>query len=229
MSLKNGAVVVPLHTHHSPTEQQIQSCITVNLVQSVHIPAYSEMKTLISSTDKAEAGTTWMVEPASNWKQEVRALVTLGKGDVPVCLINPGPTAITMVKGTTIRLLEIFDEANQAAVLPQEMGNDNSDSMSNQLWTAIKDNQELESEQKKKLHHILVEFKGIFSQNNRDIGRTSQVQHSIDTGNAPHIRQHTRSTAPAVRERYGKQYGNPPIDGVMYVFGYRNFYASMKP
>lgn len=40
MSMKNGTVVVPLHTHHSSTAQQIQSHITVNLVQSIHIPAY---------------------------------------------------------------------------------------------------------------------------------------------------------------------------------------------
>ena len=207
MSLKNGAVIVPIHTHRSPTAQQIQSRITVNLVQTVHIPAYSEMETLVSSTDKAEVRTTWMVEPASNWKLPVRvarALVTLGKGDVPVHLINPGPNAVTMVKGTTVGLLERFDEANLAAVLPQKMGNANSESMSNQLWTAIKDNQELESGQKMKLHHLLLEFKDIFSQNNGDIGRTSQVQHSIDTGNAPPIRQHTRRTAPAVREQYGK-------------------------
>ena len=123
---------------------------------------------------------------------------------MPVCLINPGPHAVTMAKGKMVGLLERFDEANLAAVLPQEMGNANLDSMSYQLWTAIKDNQELESEQKRKLHHLLVEFKGIFSHNNGDIGRTSQIQHSIDTGNASPIRQHTRRTAPAVREQYGK-------------------------
>ena len=162
----NGAVVVPLHTHHSSTAQEIQSHITVNLVQFVHIPAYSEMETLVSSTDKVKVRTTWMVEPASKWKLPVRvarALVTLGKGDVPyVRLINPGPTAVTMGKGTTVGLFERFDEANLAVVLPQEMDNANSDSTSTQLWTAIKDNQELESDQKKKLHQLLVEFKDIF-------------------------------------------------------------------
>ena len=84
-----------------------------------------------------------------------------------------------MVKGSTVGILEGFDEA-------------------------IKDNQELESEQKEKLYKLMVEFKGIFSQINGDIGRTSQVQHSIDTSNAPKICQPVCRTAPAVRGQYRK-------------------------
>lgn len=161
------------------------------------------METLVSSTAKVDVETTWMVEPVSNWKLPVRvarALVTLGQGDMPVHFINTG-TIVPTSKGTTVGVLEAFHEANLTAIFPQQTeephANADTHSMTNQLWIVIKDNHELEPEQKEKM----VKFKDILSPNHGDIRCTSQVQHSIETGNAPTIHQHVHRTAPALQEQ----------------------------
>ena len=62
----------------------------------------------------------------------------------------------------------------------------------------------LSSSQKSQVWDLLLEFKDVFSLNSSDIGRTSLVQHSIDTGQDRPIKQAPRHL-PLAKQDWAKQ------------------------
>lgn len=51
---------------------------------------------------------------------------------------------------------------------------------------------EVTLEQKQKLQNLLIEYQNSFSTTSTDMGLTNLVEHKINTGNAPPIKQHPR-------------------------------------
>ena len=58
----------------------------------------------------------------------------------------------------------------------------------------------LEESKRHKVERLLIEYQDVFSTWEFDIGRTTLVQHSIDTGDATPIRQPLRRSSPQQRE-----------------------------
>ena len=52
---------------------------------------------------------------------------------------------------------------------------------------------------KKNCLNVLLNYADIFAVDKNDIGRTDKVQHQIDTGGAPPVRQQVRRVPPALR------------------------------
>ena len=63
----------------------------------------------------------------------------------------------------------------------------------------------LEESERGKVERLLVEYQDVFSTGEFDIGRTTLVKHSIDTGDAAPIRQPLRRSSPQQREEVERQ------------------------
>ena len=55
------------------------------------------------------------------------------------------------------------------------------------------------------IREMLLEYKDVFSRDDRDIGRTDLVQHHVDTGDAKPIKQSPRRLPPGHRRELEKQ------------------------
>ena len=58
--------------------------------------------------------------------------------------------------------------------------------------------------EKKRLYDVLIEFADVFAESSDDMGHTSAVKHSIDTGTSARVRQQCRRVPPFRRERAKK-------------------------
>ena len=82
--------------------------IKVTLVETLHLPALSEMEAMASTSHIAEAG-AWMVEETGSKGNSVlvaRAVVEPKRGQLPARLLNPTRSPVTLHRGTQIATLE---------------------------------------------------------------------------------------------------------------------------
>ena len=65
------------------------------------------------------------------------------------------------------------------------------------LWSAVEESRgDFTEEDKEKFFELLVDYSDIFSTSKADLGRTSKLQHSINTGVSPPIRQPVKHLPP---------------------------------
>ena len=64
---------------------------------------------------------------------------------------------------------------------------------------------ELSPPDKEELNTLLIQYQDVFAPTSKDLGRTAEVQHTIDTGNATPIKLRPYRTSPMQREEIDKQ------------------------
>ena len=119
-------------------------------------------------------------------------------GMVPLRILNPTDAPVLLHKGTSVG---IFSEtAPEDIVLSLEptdgtIANDSFGSISkaseNTLLSKFKclPSKALSALENNRLNELLLDYKDIFAKSSLDLGRTSVVEHKIDTGNAQPIKQ----------------------------------------
>ena len=101
--------MIPLWPHSSSK----QSCLKITLVETIAIPAASEMEKMARVCTPSDDH-IWMIkrETARVKIQVARALVKPQNNFIPLHVVNTTLTPVTIYKGSTVAYVECMDKAN---------------------------------------------------------------------------------------------------------------------
>ena len=175
------------------TDKPEISCINVVLENTLQVPPHSEIETMGRVPPNA-SNEIWMVESSKQERNAcmvARAVVKPDGVTVPVRLLNLRDETITIPKGTKIAEMERIPD--DAVASTQESISETSSDHRSTLWEMVnKVDDRLNQNEKEQLYALLLDYSDIFAQSSDDFGRTGRMQHRIDTGDSPPIRQQTR-------------------------------------
>ena len=169
-------------------------CAKVTLMDTVIIPASSEMevRARICSTTKG----LWLVEGNEANQSPVcvaRALVTTQYETVPLRVVNTGLTPTTLYKNSRIATAE---QINESIICQAVEGEEQT------FTEGIHENHELvlkqplpddiTETQREQFIALLSYYSEVLAVDSKDLGRTSVLQHHINTGVSSPIRQPAR-------------------------------------
>ena len=122
-----------------------------------------------------------------------RAIVTPNSQQVVLRLLNPTRKSVKIYKGAKVAYLELLpDVALVSTVTPNSNSHDVSEHLQQQLQQLADETQNLTAEQKNELYHVLLKYADIFAFDDKHLGRTAVMKHSINTGDALPVRQPPR-------------------------------------
>ena len=128
-----------------------------------------------------------------------RTLVDPAQSNVPVRLLNVSSGPVKLRKGTTVALLHEVEAVgapvgnSPACMVPMQRVKPAASEWPAPLQELFeKTSKEMDDGQKLRLGQLLDKHVGLFASSSEDLGRTSLVQHGIDTGDARPIRQRPR-------------------------------------
>lgn len=182
-----GDVMIPLLGVHNNSITSVTSH-NVNLIEDTVIPGNCEV-VLPGHVSQRLTGGEYLFEPSPQLLSKyellsVPSLSTLTSGIVPVHLLNALSSPIQLYSGMSLGTVQ-----SPASVLSCSTENTTSGNMSHQLNDLDLSNADLTSEQKIKLHDLLLKFETAFAKNDSDLGRTGLVKHHIETGEHAPIKQ----------------------------------------
>jgi hypothetical protein len=164
--------------------------------KTVRVPARSEK--MVPCTLDGVTECDWLVGndgPGDGLGWQVMHSVTSGKApNTQVRLINPTDKAIYVTRGQEVTTAEeacVIDDAPVDGVEQGQPAPELPDYLKS--WfvdTCIRE--QLEERWQKALKALLLKRIRTFASSNRDLGRTALVEHDIDTGDCPPIRQPAR-------------------------------------
>ena len=101
--------MIPLWPHSSSK----QSCLKINLVETITIPAASEMEIMARACTPSDDH-IWMIKrkTARVPIQVARAMVKPQNNFIPLCVVNTTLTPVTIYKGSIVAHVECEDETN---------------------------------------------------------------------------------------------------------------------
>ena len=122
---------------------------------------------------------------------------------VPVRLMNVKPEVRLVHKGTSI------GEIHRIQSVSSTEHNHNNDSEKYILRQDLQDlfdrsSGDLNENQRQQLRKLLIKYKDSFAETDKDLGRTSNVKHKINTGNAPTFKEPPRRTPVHLRHEIDK-------------------------
>ena len=202
-----GTVGVTLKLNCTTGVSQIAH-VSITLSDSLQVPACSEVEVMADVPD-AVSGGTWIIEGTSSSRPALlvaRMLVTPASKSVPVRLLNPRTNSVKVQRGTVVAQMESVEMNNPVFGTVQLAGSilepktQLMESLTNQLGIT----NHVSGAQRQQLIELLIDFADIFSVAPDDLGRTSKLQHHIDTGNACPVKQPIRRIPPAKRKETQK-------------------------
>lgn len=148
-----------------------------------------------AATDK-----TWVVQGKSEGRSAVmiaRALVQPEACSIPLRLLNPREVEVTIPKGAVVAELEYIaagvESMPEDMISGDEQAGEPTAAHRQGLWEIVEQSEQcLSQEKKEQLFALLLEYHDLFASGPQDLGRTGRVQHRINTGTAPPIRQQVR-------------------------------------
>ena len=163
--------VLPLATNPCHTTQ---SPVKVTIVNTLEIPATSELK-ILARIHTTSAGGTWLVEGEKQSSVLVaRAAVMPYNGLIPIRIINTSLVPTTLHKGTKLAMAESIDEVSISAV--QEFLLDQPTNSPNlTLHTPLPD--ELSQDQRDTFMALLARYSDILVSHAEDLGVTDVLSH----------------------------------------------------
>ena len=183
---------------------------TVKLLHATRLPARHSKLVRVKTTERGDKNITSMFEPELKTLREkgltmTDAVVKVGeKGEVTLVITNQGLEAIELSEGEVLGKLEPVTLVKQSSKLLTRK-EDTSDSKiaaidardkrerEEQLLSALSlDSVQLGSSEHQQLQALVTEFADIFALSNLELGRTTVVEHSIDTNNHHPVRQPPR-------------------------------------
>lgn len=123
-------------------------------------------------------------------------------GEIPIRILNPRTEPIELCKGKTIAVMEpiVQDQLPETVSSVGEKPKV-SDKKQSQLWQMVSEiGTTLTEDERQQLYAVLVEYADIFAEEPDDLGRTDKIKHSVNTGDAPPIRQPVRRIPPFRRD-----------------------------
>jgi hypothetical protein len=122
-----------------------------------------------------------------------KVIVNPSSGKVPVRIANFTEKSITLFKDTTTAILESVTVVDKQNVCNTKVNNtkgiQNNQKLPDHLSDMFKKSAEnLDPDQTEVLRNFLIKHQNVFSRDSNDIGHSSLVKHSIDTGNAKPVK-----------------------------------------
>lgn len=164
--------------------------LQATLCETVNVPPYSELETLSSVNSFSSQVGDWLLEDSLSGSKRINATTARAiispNSHVVVCLINPTDTPVTIYKGTRVASITKLPQVNlsQGTAIPQNK--------KEVLWGIASNVTTLSDAEREQFYALLTSFADVFPINKDDLGRTGLLQHSIDTGSAPPIKQPPR-------------------------------------
>ena len=192
---------------HASTDQLATLCLSNTLL----VPGRSELETLTTSKEILPEG-TWLVEGKSANSSILVARGVAqsagGRDSIPIRVVNLSPDPVKLYKGssiataTKVRNSDICVPSSSSVFAVSETP---SLELCDALWASV-DHPEshLIQDQKAILFALLQRYSDVFATHTADFGRTGHVEHKIDTGTHPPIRQPFRRVPPAQRQHVTK-------------------------
>ena len=181
-----------------------KSCYRVAIQETVDVPPNSEMIVSGESDEPIFRGLAGLIEPNEKFMEKngllvARSIVHPEMYNIPLRIINLNKEPCTLYKGTIIATCNKVDEED---IQTSEFVNSVAGSQTivnkgrqlpDYLHEVFESNQaNLDKDQKEKFRDLLIEYSDIFSKSSEDIGLTDLVEHTINTGNHPPVRQRPR-------------------------------------
>ena len=212
--IKSRGVTLPLQQKQKCSESQgsslnsvqLLTSVTVSIKETVRIPAKHEVQVLGMAHGELQKG-TWILEAASSRiKKQIHvanAVVKPEKGVVPVQVLNPGTETITIYAGDIVAQMEHMDTSQALLVGSLKVTEDEqelqidylkiSGKKKQALWKLIETlTPELTWEQKRQIYALFIKYADVFPEAKSDIGKTTLLQHRINTGGAAPVHQRAR-------------------------------------
>ena len=169
-------------------------CAKVTLTDTVTISAGSEMeiRTCVHSNVKG----IWLVEGDKTNQLHVcvsRALVTNQNETVPLRVVNTSLTLITLYSNRKVAIAEQINEFTIcSAVEGEELTSTEGITHKCELLLAQPLPEDTTEAQKEQFMALFSHYSDVIADNPEDLGRTSVLQHHINTSTSPLIRQQAR-------------------------------------
>jgi len=190
--------------HHKPTQKTCR----VSLVNNVTIAPLSEQIVhLRSSNKKANIPETAMITALKRFSSSTnlvlgRSLVTpTSDNHVPVVVVNTSKHSVSLPTGYDIALAHPVSCSHGSIASTQETQVNSVEEITPTTLTpqleSLVQKTDLSPSQKDKLRTIIWQHADAFASPDRPLGKTSIVEHHIDTGNEPPIRLRSRRLAAA--------------------------------
>ena len=188
--------------------------LNVVMQESITVPPYSEVE-VMGGIPAVAAQKPWLVEGKQTKRCAVmvaRALVEPESNKIPVRLLNPRDVEVPIRKGSILAELEKVPTSSVVTAISQQPESEPSEELRQKLWEMVEGSeQSLSEEEKAKLFSVLLEYHTLFATGDTDLGRTARVQHKIDTGKTPPIRQSVRRM-PQLRRQEAKKLLDSMLD-----------------
>ena len=193
-----------------PTAQSVDTRVKVHATSTVEVPAYSELE-VMACLEKPVSGGTWLLETLDSFETKpstsllvARALVHPTPTHIPVRLLNSTAGPTTVYAGQSIGYIESveFPEGPVNTVTSGE-----PDGATDEQCTILKgiaEESDLSVGEKEIFYNFLVSYADVMATSTADLGRTTMLRHTIDTGDAAPIRQPVRRISPCRREEVCK-------------------------
>ena len=211
LHIKSRSQSIALVQSQSPC---ISASLNVVCQEAIVVPPCSEIEMMARTPDSAMK-CTWLVEgmPADRCAANVaRALVKPEGNQVPVRLLNPREVEMSISKGTILAGLESISEDCTISAVGKESARKLTNEHQQTLWGMVEGaERSLGEEEKAQLFALLLEYYTLFATGDDDFGHTSKVQHRVDTGDAPPIRQSVRRM-PQLRRQEAKKLLDDMLD-----------------
>ena len=180
-------------------------------------PGYSAVVSAVVSGMRSQ-GALGVVEPLG--KSDLlkrgllvaRCVVKSQDGVVPVTVANVGDRPRTIAHGTTLGKIMTIDEDEvcETRHLNVEPGAEKDGTTLGEMpiyleELARRSTEDMEEVEKEMVESLLVRYQDVFSSSEFDIGRTTWVKHSINTGDAAPVRQPLRRSSPQQRAEVERQ------------------------
>jgi hypothetical protein len=127
-----------------------------------------------------------------------RSIVNPEMDNIPLRIINVNSEPCTLYKGTIVATcnkirkenIQSYETVNNVAKTKSQHLLSKDRQLPAHLRNVFESGQVgLDKDQNEKFRNLLIEYSSIFSETSDDIGFTDLVEHTIDTGNHPPVRQ----------------------------------------
>lgn len=181
------------------------------------IPPLSEVLVPATLGNQFDTNTVGCVEPRHELTERYNILgaaeivAISDQNTIPIRLLNPTNQPIKIYRRTrlgqfspadadisTYELMQSDIETESKREIPMATDKDNRNMLH-------KSNTELSPEQQTRLRALLQQYDDIFAYNSQQLGNSSVVKHTIDTGSNPPIRLRSYRTSPSNKEEIDKQ------------------------
>ena len=141
-------------------------------------------------------------------------------GMIPIRLVNPSFQPVKIYRRTRLPDFEEVDQnvaAFELNATEKIEETSNYEQLEKHAYSQLPDlsNSILSTDDKVKFHDLFVKYRDVFALSDSELGRTSLVQHVIDTGDATPIKQMPYRTSPEGKQEIYRQVNNMLERGIV--------------